>query len=108
MKLKIFSENFFEEIKDKYNYSDWVSFRITNDFKVNLMFGHKEELTQSFTFEISLGSLDELKEHSKKYGCEIRSFVSKEAEQDYNYSYIEIPGPKDICKVVISYIEDIK
>lgn len=107
--VKEFLKQFFEEIKNKYNYEEWISFKFPDsNFQINLMYGHEEDLTQNMNFEISVDSLKELEKYSKKYKREIKNFLCNEAEQNYKFYYIEIPGPKDICSVDISYCEDIK
>jgi len=103
--VRDFLINFFEEIKGKYNHDDWVSFKIPNtDCKVNLMKGSDQELTQNVVFEISCRTMEQLNDFSKKYNIKIDNFVATETGNPYNYSYIQIPGPANICKIEVSYI----
>jgi len=107
--VKEFFSQFFEELKGKYNYEGWITFKIPKtDFIVNLMNGYDQNLTQNMTFEISVASLEELEKYAKKYNCKIDSFPCIESEQNYTYYYIEIFGPKNICKIEVSHLEDIK
>lgn len=107
--VKEFLSQFFEEKKDKYSHNNWVTFLIPNtDFKINLLKGGDPSMAQYMVFEIYCDSKNELEEYAKKYNCEINSFVATETQQPYRYYYIEIFGPKNICKVEINYCEDIK
>lgn len=106
--VKNFLKQFFEEIKDEYNYSTWITFKIPNSsFKINLMEGLDQDITQNAVIEIYCESKEELERLSKKHNCKNESFLSEESAQKYQYNYIEIQGPKNICKVEISYCKDI-
>lgn len=106
--VKAFLSNFFEERKGKYNHESWVTFTIPGTaFVVNLMRGEDQSMTQSMTFEIYCDSLKQLEEFAEKYKSKIESFVATKAAQQYRYHYIEIPGPHDICKIEVSFCEDI-
>jgi hypothetical protein len=107
--VKKFLNQFFEELKGKYNYEGWVTFKIPETgFIVNLMNGCEQKLTQNMTFEISVSSIWELKKYAKRYDCKIDSFLCTETKQKYNYHYIEILGPEEICKVEINFVESLK
>ena len=107
--IKNFLKQFFNENKGRYNHEGWVTFFIPEtEFKVNLMKGNDQELTQNMTFEIDAGSMDNLKKYAEKYKCKIDSFTATETGKNYKYHYIEIISPKNICKVEISFCEDIE
>ena len=95
---------FFKELKGKYNHSGWITFQINPKSVVSLMKGKDQKITQNMTFEISCKSLKELEKLAKKFNCKVDSFVATETAHKYRYYYIEILGPKDICKVEINYI----
>jgi hypothetical protein len=106
--VRKFLGQFFEERKGKYNHNAWVTFVVSDDdFLINLMRGDDQPMTQNMTFEIDCDSLDELQTHAQKHGCMVQNFLATGAPQKYRYHYIEIFGPKNICKVEISYSEDI-
>ncbi len=107
--VKDFLKEFFDFFENEYSSKDWVQFRVGDTkFKINLMFGEEDEMTQNMNFEIGVNSLDELKSLADKYNVVVESFVSTESEQDYTYYYMEIKGPKNICNIVISYCEDVE
>ena len=102
-----FLKNFFGEKKGRYNHGEWISFIIPNtDFLINLMEGDDQPMTQNMTFEIYCDSMEELKEFSKKYHSKIENFIATSTGKDYRYNFIEIPGPQGICKVEMSFCED--
>jgi len=68
------------------------------------MKGKDQIMTQNMTFEISCKSLKELEKFAKKFNCKIDSFIATETNHKYRYHYIEIFGPKNICKIEINYI----
>lgn len=106
--VKKFLAQFFDEIVYKYTHSDWVRFEIPNtNFTVHLMKGDDQDITKNMTFEIGCESLKELEDYAQKYNCKIKSFPCNEAEQKYIYNYIVISGPANICKMEISFAEDI-
>jgi hypothetical protein len=108
--VKKFLNQFLDEIKEGYESYQWVTFHPKNsDFKINLMKGEKDEpLTHYFTFEIYFNSEKELKKFAKKYKRKIKSFKVTNTKQKYIYHYVEIMGPKEICKIEASYSENIK
>ena len=107
--VKDFLGEFFEEKKDKYNHENWVTFVVPNtDFKINLMKGSDQSITQNMTFEIYCESKEGLEKYAKKHNLEIESFVATETSQPYTYYYIEILGPYNICKIEVNYCEDLK
>jgi hypothetical protein len=106
--VKTFLNKFYKEIKGKYNHPGWIGFQINPYFRVSLMKGKDQIMTQNMTFEINCKSFKELEKFSKKFNCKINSFVATETGHPYRYNYIEIPGPANICKVEISYSENIK
>ena len=102
--VKLFLKQFFKELKGKYTHSNWVTFQINPKFTVSLMRGKDQIITQNITFEISCKSFKELEKFAKKFNCKIDSFVATETENPYRYYYIEIMGPKNICKIEVNYI----
>ena len=105
--VKEFLSQFFDEKKDKYSHENWVTFMIPGtDFKVNLLKGSDQAITQYMVFEIYCDSKEGLEEYAKKYNCKIDSFVATETSQPYRYYYIEIFGPQNICKIEVNYCED--
>jgi len=103
-----FLKQFFKEEKDNYQSGQWVTFQPKNsDFKINLMKGEDQELTQNMTFEIYFNSIDELRNFAKKHKCKIESFKVTNTKQKYIYNYIEILGPNNICKIEANYCEDV-
>ena len=71
------------------------------------MKGADQPKTQNTTFEINCSSLSELKKFAKKHHRKIQSFTSSESKQRYRYNYIEIEGPKGICKIEINHCQDL-
>lgn len=107
--VRDFLKDFFFEDNGRYNHSGWVTLLVPEtSFQVNLMRGHKQPLTQNMTFEIYLDSLENLQRYADKHGCQIESFFATETAQHYRYYYIEIQGPASICKMEISYSEDLE
>jgi len=105
--VRNFLGKFFEESKDRYNHSGWITFKTPGGFLINLMRGKGQEMTKNMTFEIYCQSLEELKKYAKKFNQEIQSFNTTESLSPYKYNFIEIYGPQNICKVEISYSEDL-
>ncbi len=104
-----FLGQFFNEDKGEYNHPGWITFFIPNtDFKVNLIKGKDQEITQNMTFEIDASSIENLKKYARKHNCKIDSFIATETGNNYKYHYIEIISPANICKIEISYCEDVK
>jgi len=107
--IKEFLSQFFDEVKGEYNFSGWITFKTPNsDFIINLMKGKNQELTQNMTFEIYFWTKKELEKFAKEHNCRIKSFEATGSSQRYRYNYVEILGPKNICKIEASYSEDIK
>ena len=107
--VRKFLSKFFEEIKGEYSSSNWISFKIPHsDFIINLMVGEDQELTQNMTFEIYFSSKKELEKFAKKHKCKIKIFKVTNTSQKYKYNYVEIFGPKEICKIEANYCENIK
>ena len=107
--VRVFLSDFFDELKSGYTHSEWISFKIPGSkFLVNLMRGDDQNMTQNFTIEIYCDSKEKLEEYSKKYLKKIESFVATKSSVKYKYNYIEVFGPQNICKVEISYSEDLK
>ena len=106
--VKEFLSMFFEEKKGRYNHDGWITFEIPNTkFIVNLMKGKDQPMTQNMTFEIGVKSMEELQEYAKKHNSKIYDFIATETVNNYRYNYIEIFGPQNICKIEISYSEDV-
>lgn len=107
--VRDFLKSFFDEKVDEYSFEGWATFEIpSNNLVVNLMKDDKRSITQNMTFEIYCDSLEELSLLAKKYGTRVNSFLATDSLQHYKYHYTEIVGPKNICKVEISYSKDIK
>jgi len=105
--VKKFLSQFFQEEKTPFSYESWITFTVPDtNFRVNLMEGNDQDVTQNMTFEITCNTLEQLKELSKKYNTKIEDFIATETENPYRYYYIEIPGPKNICKIEINFIEE--
>lgn len=105
--VKDFLGQFFEEQEGKYNHDAWVTFIVPgSNFKINLMRGEDQPITQNMTFEIYCNSFKELRGFAEQHGCDIQDFLATGAVQKYQYHYIEIPGPQNICKVEVNYCED--
>lgn len=103
-----FLEKFFTEVFTSYNHSTWRSFQIPEqDFYINIMEGSDLLLTQDMVFEIECDSFDCLQSYASNFDCDIQMFYSEQSSQKYNYHYIEVNGPKNICKIEISYSENI-
>src|SRR3989344_6244651 len=82
--VKEFLSQFFDEKKDKYSHENWVTFMIPGtDFKVNLLKGSDQAITQYMVFEIYCDSKEGFEEYAKKYNCKIDSFVATETSQPY-------------------------
>ncbi|MFB6181596.1 MAG: hypothetical protein ABEJ24_01740 [Candidatus Magasanikbacteria bacterium] len=71
------------------------------------MTGEEQEITQNMTFEIWCDSMKELEKYANEYNEEIKSFIATETEKDYKYNFIVIPGPQNICKMEINYMQDL-
>lgn len=105
--VKEFLAQFFEEENSKWNHDGWITFMVPGTgFKVSLMKGGDQEITQNMTFEINCESLEELEEQAKKFNTEVDSFMATETSHPYRYYYIEIYGPAGICKIEMNYIEE--
>lgn len=100
--VKEFLAQFFEEELSKYSHANWVTFDISG-FKLNLMKGLKQQMTQNFVLEIECDGKKEIEEYARKYGKEVEHFTVKEVEPNYEFYYIEIPGPHGIVNVDVSY-----
>lgn len=105
--VKDFLSKFFKERKGKYNHSGWITFEFNPKFKISLMKGKDQPMTQNMTFEISCKSLKELEKFAERFNCKINSFVATETDYKYRYYYIELFGPANICKVEVNYIEKV-
>ncbi len=106
--VKEFLAQFFEEEKGRYSHSEWVTFKIPKtNFVVNLMSGDDQLITQNMTFEIECESMKELENYAKKYDKKILDFLATKVEKEYRFYYFEIPGPQNICKIDISFSEDL-
>jgi hypothetical protein len=104
-----FLKQFFEEEVDGHTWSSWRTFKVGDTgFTVNLMVDNELSLTQYMTFEIYCKSLEELNELAEKYNARVQSLLATSAPQHYNYHYAEVLGPANICKVEMSYTEDIQ
>lgn len=104
--VKNFLMDFFEETVGEYNHENWVTLKIPNsDFSINLMKGSNQAMTQNMVFEIYCDSMEQLQEFAKKYNTDIKSFLVTEVKNTYTYNYLQISGPKDICKIEFSYIK---
>lgn len=102
--VKNFLSKFFKEKKGKYNHPGWVSFKVPNSkMNVHLMHGKDQPLTKNITFEASCKSKEQLEKLAKRYNSKIESFPASTDNSSYMFYYIEIPGPKNICKIEISY-----
>ncbi len=107
--VRKFLNKFFVETKGDYNSPNWITFEIPNsNFIINLMFGKEQEITQNMTFEIYFNSKNELQKFAKKHRHKIKRFRVTNTNQKYIYNYVEILGPRNICKIEASYSEDIK
>lgn len=107
--VKKFLKQFFEEEKDGYESPQWITFHPKDsNFKINIMKGENQILTQNMTFEIYFNSMNELKNFAKKHKRKIKSFKVTDTKQKYIYNYAEINGPRKICKIEANYCEDIK
>lgn len=107
--VKEFLLQFFKEELGQYSHENWVTLIVPDtNFKVNLMKGNDQPITQNMTFEIYCESFEELKFYSHKFNKPIEKFLVTEVVPNYFYNYIEIPGPYNICKVEVNYCENIK
>jgi hypothetical protein len=107
--VKNFLINFFEEKKDEDNHDGSVTLIVPEStFKINLMKGHNQPLTQNVTFETNLESKDALEWFAKKNNTEIKMFLISGAEQPCVYNYVEIPGPYNICKIKVFYYDGMR
>jgi predicted 3-demethylubiquinone-9 3-methyltransferase (glyoxalase superfamily) len=103
-----FLKPFFKEKKGRYNHSGWRTFMIPNtNFTINLMKGKGLPMTKNISFEIGCKTKKELEKYSKKFKRKILNFKVTETKKDYIYNYIDLKGPKNICKMEIFYCEDI-
>ena len=106
--VKRFLMQFFEETPDDYSSEGWTTLVIPDaGFKINLMQDTELPLTQNMTFEIYCSSLEELQSMAVKHKQQVKSFLATKAPQQYRYHYIDVPGPYNICKVEINYVEDL-
>jgi len=105
--VKNFLLQFFQEEKGRFSHEDWITFIVPDtDFKVSLMKGNDQDLTQNMTFEITCESLEQLEEIANRHDTKISSFVATETGVPYRYNYTEISGPNNICKIEINFIEE--
>ena len=105
--VKIFLSQFFKEKKGRYGHAGWITFNYNSKFIINLMKGKDQPITQNITFEISCKSLKELEKFAKKFNRKINSFIATETVNKYRYHYIEIFGPRNICKLEINYLGNV-
>ena len=104
-----FLSQFFKERVNGYNFAGWRTFEVGNmGFTVNLMDDKKLPMTQHMTFDLYCDSLAELEALAKKHNVELQNFISTSTPNRYRYHYAEIKGPQDICKIEISYTEDLE
>ena len=102
--VKDFLAKFFEEKKDEHNSDNSVTFAVPeSNFRINLMVGHNQPLTQNVTFEMGTNSLDWLEKFAEKNNTEIKIFMVAGSQQPQMYKYVEVSGPYDICKIKIFY-----
>ncbi|MBT7903217.1 hypothetical protein HN587_05120 [Candidatus Woesearchaeota archaeon] len=107
LEVKEFLKQFFEEEKGRYNHKEWITFKLLNsDFKICLMTGDNQPITQNITFEINCKSLEELKNYAHKFNKKIENFLATATEKPYRFYFIEIQGPNGICKIDISCCEE--
>lgn len=106
--VRDFLGQFFEEERGRYNHEGWITFKTPEGFLINLMRGADQEMTQNMTFEIYCDSMEELEEYSKRFNTKVENFVVTETDPNYRYHYVEILGPQKICKIEVSYSENIK
>lgn len=105
---RMFLKDFFEEEVGRFNHTEWITFKIPHsNFTINLMKGENQPQTQNITFELNCTSMDELKQYATKYDKEIRNFLAEQTGKPYRFHYIEILGPNDICKIDVSYCEEL-
>lgn len=105
--VRIFLSDFFEQTHGKYNFNEWVSFEVPGaDFVINLMKGDDQPLTQNMTFELYCGTKEELNNLATRHKTDVKSFLTGTPIK-YRYHYVEIHGPRNICKIEINYIEDL-
>jgi hypothetical protein len=106
--VKEFLQDFFREEFGSYNHSRWVTFQIPNcNFILNLIEGKELKLTQNMVFEIYCDTYSELEDWASKYNQQIEHFTANRASQKYEYYFIDLPGPENICRMEISYSKDI-
>lgn len=99
---------FFPEMKGVYNYEHWITFDVPEaNFHFDIMDGSNQELSKNVTFQMDAGSLEDLEILGKRYGCTIKDFLCDETDQKYRYYYIEVLGPHSICKMEISYCDNL-
>ncbi len=104
--VKDFLNEFFEEIETKYSHQNWITFKIPKkEFHISLMRGPDQPLTQNMVFEVSCSSIKELESFANEHDQETKSFTITETGEPYIYYYIQISGPKNICKIEINFIE---
>lgn len=103
--IKTLLSEFFLEKETPYSHDGWITFTPDegSGFAINLMAGKDQELSQGVIFEVYCTSYLELEAYAKKHNLQIQSFVVTEVSEPYEYSFIEIPGPANICSVEISY-----
>ncbi|MEX0652356.1 MAG: hypothetical protein WD153_02740 [Candidatus Paceibacterota bacterium] len=106
--MKIFLGRFFEEEIGNYNHQKWVTFQVPHGgFLINLMEGKDQPLTQNLSIEVYCDSLEQLQEFAKTHNTKIYNFTAEQSSKRYQHHYIEIAGPQEICKLEISFSEDL-
>lgn len=104
--VRKFLQQFYEEEQGDFNHEKWVTFVISSSsFRVNLMAGSDQPLSQNVTFEIGFDDMSDLYEFAEKHGAKISSFQVTEVMPHYNYHYVELVGPKGICKLEANFCE---
>jgi len=106
--VRSFLGNFFQETRGPYNYEHWVTFEVRGaNLHFDLMDGKDQMLSQNIVFQLNAKTLDQLHRYAQKYRQPVQSFHCDETKQPYDYHYVFVPGPHDICSVEISVVENI-
>lgn len=102
-----FVSTFFEEESGPYNFAGWRTFIVPGtEFRVNLMTGNDQVLTQNVVLEMYATTYDELEQYAAEYGEQIASFDVDDTGHPYRYHYVFLEGPEHICNVEVNYIEN--